>query len=76
MITAANSPKLEPGNYNGLFQMLKKTINDPNKVVAGHAVKAIGALAKGLRKEFANQAKEAVPVLCAALKEKRMIEDI
>ena len=54
MHTAASVPKLASGDYNGLFALLKKSTNDSNKMVAGQAVKVIGALAKGLRKEFAS----------------------
>ena len=44
-------------------------------MVSLHAIKAAGALAKGLRESFLLMAKELVPLIIARFKEKRLIED-
>lgn len=51
---------------------LKRLCNDVNVNVVAAAVKAYMALAKGARKEFAPYAKAVVPVMLAALKEKKI----
>ena len=50
--TAADVAKLAPGNYGDLAQLIKKFLGDSNVNVSQAAVKAVGSLAKGLRKEF------------------------
>jgi hypothetical protein len=46
---AADVAKLESGSYGDLTQLVKKFLTDSNVVVSQHAIKAVGALAKGLR---------------------------
>lgn len=69
-------PKILNGNFIDLVAMLKKQVTDSNKVVACHAVKALGNLAQGLRKDFNSHAREIFPVFIANLKEKRMQEEL
>ena len=73
---AANTPKLAPGDYSGLFDALKKFAGDAHAAVSQNAIKAIAALAKGLRAGFKDHAKQSVPVLFGKFKEKRIVEDI
>ena len=73
---AANTPKLAQGDYSALFDALKKFAGDAHAAVSGNAIKAIDALAKGLRAGFKDHAKQAVPVLFLKFKEKRILEDI
>ncbi len=49
VITAADVPKLAPGDYSALFEVVKKMAGDSHAAVAQTAIKAIGCLAKGLR---------------------------
>ena len=49
---------------------------DNHAVVSQHAIRAIGNLSAGLRKSFHDCALQAVPVLFAKFKEKRIVEDI
>jgi len=78
IIAAAGAPKLKPGNCGHLVEGLKKLIMDSNIVVAQHAIKLVGALAKGLRSGFESSCPVLIPVLISRLKEKRpaFIEDI
>ena len=73
---AADVPKLAPGNYSGLFEVLKKFAGDAHASVSQNSIRAISALAKGLRDHFHDQAVAAVPVLFTKFKEKRLTEDI
>lgn len=50
--TAADVPKLAPGDYTGLFEVLKKMVGDAHASVSQNAIRAIGCLAKGLRAAF------------------------
>mgnify|MGYP000879876469 CR=1 FL=1 len=76
VIAAADTPKLAPGNYSGLFDVLNKLAQDAHATVAQFAIRAIGFLAKGLRAGFQEHALQAVPVLFAKFKEKRLTEEI
>jgi hypothetical protein len=76
VIEAADVPKLAPGNYNGLFDVLKKLAADAHVTVSQYAIRAIGCLAKGLRASFHDLALQAVPVFFSRFKEKRLTEEI
>ena len=76
VITAADVPKLAPGDYTGLFEVVKKLAGDSHVTVCQHAIRAIGCLAKGLRAGFHDMALQAVPACFAKFKEKRLTEDI
>ena len=52
VVTAVDVPKLAPGDYNVLFEVVKKMAADPHASVSGAAFRAIGCLAKGLRSAF------------------------
>ena len=69
-------PKLANGDYSGLFDVLKKFAADPHATVAQFAIRAIGCLAKGLREPFHDFGVQAVPVMFAKFKEKRLAEEI
>ena len=73
---AADVPKIAPGDCSALFAVLKKFAGDAHASVSQNAIRAIAALAKGLRDNFHAQAVEAVPVLFSKFKEKRLTEDI
>lgn len=74
--TAADVPKLMPGNYTSLFELIKKFAGDAHASVAQNAIKSIAGLASGLRENFHDHALAAVPVMFAKFKEKRLTEDI
>lgn len=46
---AASTPKLEPGDYSALFEVVKKLAGDSHAGVSQNGIKAISLLAKGLR---------------------------
>ena len=56
VVEAASVPKLAPGDYSGLFDVLKKFGADAHATVAQSAIRAIGCLAKGLRESFHDHA--------------------
>jgi hypothetical protein len=74
--TAANVPKLAKGSYAELFDYLLKECKHANVNVQQAGVKTIGLLAKGLRQDFAKEAKAAVPIIMPKFKERKMAEDI
>ena len=76
VIAAADTPKLAPGDYSGLFEVLKKLAGDAHATVSQYAIRAIGLLAKGLRDGFHEHGVAAVPVLLPRFKEKRLTEEI
>ena len=76
VVEAASTPKLKPGDYSALFEVLKKMAGDAHAAVSGSAIKSISALAAGLRETFKEHAKQAVPVLFTKFKERRLVEDI
>ena len=76
VVEAASTPKLKPGDYGPLFEVLKKMSGDAHAAVSGAAIKSISALAAGLRDGFKEHGKQAVPVLFTKFKEKRLVEDI
>ena len=63
VFTEADVPKLETGSYIDLVGVLKKFMGDSHIGVAQSAVKAMGALAKGLRENFIELAKELYPLM-------------
>ena len=76
VIAAADTPKLAPGDYSGLIDVLKKLAVDAHATVAQYAIRALGFLANGLRQAFHDHAISAVPVLFSKFKEKRLTEEI
>jgi hypothetical protein len=76
IFTEADVPKLEKGSYIDLVAVLKKFMGDSHIGVAQSAVKAIGALAKGLRESFSELAKELYPLMLQRFKEKRLVEEL
>jgi hypothetical protein len=50
LLEAANSPKIQPGDFHELVKTLKKLMTDPMVVLVANAVTAAGLLAHGLRK--------------------------
>ena len=50
LLEAANSPKIQPGDFHELVKTLKKLMADPMVVLVANAVTAAGLLAHGLRK--------------------------
>ena len=76
VIAEADTPKLAAGNYAGLADTLKKLAADPHATVAQYAIRSIGILAKGLRKDFHDHAIPLVPVIFAKFKEKRLGPEI
>ncbi|KAL4477492.1 hypothetical protein ABPG74_002642 [Tetrahymena malaccensis] len=57
LIKAASVPKLAPTNYYPIVQMCKKLLNDSNVNIQVCAIKIVGLLASGLRKQFSQSAK-------------------
>jgi len=76
LASEADVPKLDKGNYVDLVGLVKKFLNDPHIVVAQTATKVIGALAKGLREQFKDLAKELFPLMLQRFKEKRLVEEL
>lgn len=76
MISDADVPKLEPGSYIDLVGLLKKLLNDSHIMVNQMATKVLGLLAKGLREQFKDLAKECFPILVQKLKERRLVDEI
>jgi len=64
-VNIANTP------HQHIAAMLMKLLNDPNIIVMMNAVKAFGALAKGLRKNFSMTCKSATPALLSKFKDKK-----
>ena len=56
--TEANTPRLANKSTYSLCNMLKTLVNDNNIMVQQQAIKALGLLANGLRREFNQQAKQ------------------
>lgn len=71
VIAEADTPKLQPGNYASLSEVLIKLAADAHVTVAQYSIKAIGMLAKGLRADFHDHALQAMPVCLMKFKEKR-----
>ncbi len=67
----ASQPRLAPGDYGELLRELKKIVTkDSNVVCQAETIGCYGALAKGLRKDFATPARQLAGVLLDKLKEK------
>ena len=67
----ANTPKIKPGNTSALVACLLKLIADSNINVSSTAVKSVGLLTKGLRKEFAVPARSFIAPLILKFREKK-----
>ncbi|KAK9814323.1 hypothetical protein WJX72_004049 [[Myrmecia] bisecta] len=68
----AKAPKLASGDYGDVMRELRKIIvKDSNVVCVAEAINCCGALAKGLRKEYANTARSLCPVLLDKFTEKK-----
>lgn len=76
LIAACDTPKLKAGDYKTLVALFTKLLKDSNVVVVGHAVKAFGALGKGLRKDFEAAAKEAIVLLIPKFKDRKLTVDL
>eukprot|EP01119_Soliformovum_irregulare_P020081 TRINITY_DN6464_c0_g2_i3.p1 TRINITY_DN6464_c0_g2~~TRINITY_DN6464_c0_g2_i3.p1 ORF type:complete len:1712 (-),score=696.34 TRINITY_DN6464_c0_g2_i3:1217-6352(-) len=70
LINLASTPRLKPGDYGEVVKSLKKLLGDANVVVVGKAAKALGLLAKGLRKDF-SYTKQILPAMLDKFKEKK-----
>lgn len=57
LINAANVPRLANSEFRHIIDMIKRLINDSNMNVVMMDLKVLGALAKGLRKNFSPYAK-------------------
>jgi cytoskeleton-associated protein 5 len=72
LITLADTPKIENGDFTQVVASLKKLItSDSNVRVVESCAKALGLLGKGLRGAFAGQAKVLVPTFFEKFKEKK-----
>lgn len=71
LYTAVNTPKIKPGDFMSLTKAIIKLMNDSNFAVQIAAIKVCGPMAKGVRKEFEQCAKELVPSLLQKFKEKK-----
>ena len=71
LIADANTPKIKPGNTTPLVACLLKLITDSNINVSSAAVKSVGLLAKGLRKEFSVPARSFIAPLILKFREKK-----
>lgn len=73
-ILEANPKLVGNADYGELVKQLKKIISkDSNIVVATIAIKSMGLLANGLRKNFQNHANSSVPILLEKFKEKKAV---
>lgn len=73
LIKLASVPKIKPAPMIGdITKALKKLLKDSNVIVRGCAIKSLGALAKGLRKDFKSQASGTIDLLLPWFKEKKM----
>eukprot|EP00232_Nephroselmis_pyriformis_P008410 CAMPEP_0182876752 /NCGR_PEP_ID=MMETSP0034_2-20130328/14326_1 /TAXON_ID=156128 /ORGANISM="Nephroselmis pyriformis, Strain CCMP717" /LENGTH=510 /DNA_ID=CAMNT_0025009557 /DNA_START=53 /DNA_END=1581 /DNA_ORIENTATION=- len=67
----SRAPRLANGDYGDVMRLLKKLIGkDSNVAVVNEAVQCAGNLAKGLRKEFRQDARILFPVLREKTKDK------
>ena len=64
-------PKIKNGNFVDMTAALKKLCADSNANVAHSAIRASGALAKGLRKNFEASTKELFTPCQLKFKEKK-----
>ena len=71
LFTAASVPKIKNGNFTDVAAALKKLCGDSNANVAHSAIRASGALAKGLRKNFETFTKELFTPCQLKFKEKK-----
>ena len=67
------NPKLEPGDYLEVVQVLRKIVSkDTNVMVVTLAAQCLTGLAKGLRSEFKQNAKNSLSALLEKFKEKKV----
>eukprot|EP01122_Echinamoeba_exundans_P007510 TRINITY_DN2334_c0_g1_i1.p1 TRINITY_DN2334_c0_g1~~TRINITY_DN2334_c0_g1_i1.p1 ORF type:complete len:1838 (+),score=410.55 TRINITY_DN2334_c0_g1_i1:67-5580(+) len=71
VVAIADNPKLESGDYGELIRSLKKCFSDANVFVVELAIRLIGLLGRGLRKEFAQLGKSCVGGMLEKFKEKK-----
>lgn len=72
LVNLLNTPRLKPDDYRELAKTLKTVIlKDANIGVVTKAIQASGLLTKGLRQDFAAEAKSLVPALLSKFKEKK-----
>ena len=72
LLAIIETPKLKADSQFGeMSSILCKLITDTNLLVATLSIKAIGLLAKGLRAEFSNYARQMVEPLLGKFKEKK-----
>ncbi|ORZ32025.1 armadillo-type protein [Catenaria anguillulae PL171] len=78
LLQLVSAPKIKEDKFGELVNALAKRVNDANIVVANVAIQCLGALAKGLRKDFAPYRHISVPPLIEKCKEKKanVIESI
>ncbi|KAJ1492762.1 armadillo-type protein, partial [Baffinella frigidus] len=76
LVKLANSPKVAPGDFAELTKTLKRLTGDSMVVVVATSIQALAALAKGLKKDFAQYARNSTSTLFDRLKEKdrRVVE--
>ena len=63
LLADSNVPKLKPGDHTNLLKIVKKLIGDTNPAVSQTAVKCVGSISNGLKKNFEPYIKELLPVL-------------
>lgn len=70
----ARAPRLAPGDYGELAREMKKVLaKDANINCATAAADAAGALASGLRRDFAGPARQLCPAILERFKEKNSL---
>lgn len=73
VVGAADSPRIESGDYGELIRGLKKLFADANVFVVELAIRLIGLLGRGLRKEFGLLGKSCVGGMLEKFKEKKQV---
>lgn len=73
-----NTPKILPNrNVNAIVRVLEKMLKDSNMNVYDEAVKSVGYLANGLKREFHEQAKTLLPLVISNIKKRpNIIQDV
>eukprot|EP01012_Entosiphon_sulcatum_P017637 TRINITY_DN2237_c0_g1_i2.p1 TRINITY_DN2237_c0_g1~~TRINITY_DN2237_c0_g1_i2.p1 ORF type:complete len:1590 (-),score=328.08 TRINITY_DN2237_c0_g1_i2:288-4868(-) len=69
----ADAPKLQDGDYMEVVKLLKKLLNDTQIPLVSAAIKIIGALANGLRQNFAIYTRFYLSTLLDKFKEKKTV---
>ena len=73
MVAAANVPRLANTDFRHVTDMVKRLINDSNVNVVISVLKILGAIAKGLRKNFGPYAKMFFPSIINKFKDKKTL---